>query len=355
MTHALNFCLKEDRPVDAIGLKLAILSLERHEPQARVHLFAAAMPAAFLSWAAKRPNVDLHADVFDNLKGWNNRPYYILSLLDAGLSEVVWMDHDIILTAPIRHHFSNAAEELFIATEEPILTPAMARLFGSRKGPGSLPRTAAWGLRPGNRPLASTVNAGIMRVTESHRPLFEAWLNLLARPDYVAAQSGPYEQRPYHMVGSQDSLTALLGSDRFQDLPVKLLRRGRDIAQCFQSDGYSVAERLANLARGLPPMVHAMGQKPWRNESQSVPYLDLSPYRYAARAFSDHLSDKERRWMKLASATSRICDFLALGNPNLAGLPPAAAQTVSRWSGRFARLAGVLAGKMSHMVKALRA
>ncbi len=50
------------------------------------------------------------------------------------------------------------------------------------------------------------------------------------------------------MQGDQDVLTALLTSTEFADIPLKMLRRGKDIVQFDGVWGYTTTERLAEFA-----------------------------------------------------------------------------------------------------------
>ena len=166
--------------------------------------------------------------------------------------------------------------------------------------PGSGARTRAWGLRPG-RFLETTVNTGVLRVTEGHRALLEDWERLLAREDYRDAQSRHATERPVHLVGDQDALTALLGSEPYSDFRLHLLRRGHDIAQCAGPSGFTPVERIASLPTGVPPLLHAVGVKPWQHGARwrydtgrmgrmRAAYEDLhsrlSPYTIVARTLA---------------------------------------------------------------------
>jgi hypothetical protein len=86
-------------------------------------------------------------------------------------------------------------------------------------------------------------------------------------------------------------LVALLESEEFGQLPFECIRSGRHIAQCAGSSGYRPSHRLLSLFRGLPPLIHGLGRKPWdarRERSRIQRFLlgfaiDVSPYVLAAR------------------------------------------------------------------------
>ena len=105
------------------------------------------------------------------------------------------------------------------------------------------------------------------------------------------------------MLGDQDVLTSLLASERFSDIPLKVLRRGKDILQCMGLTGFTVFERLRAVFYGLPTFIHSQASKPWivfSNFREPLPnlkayisaiYFDLNPYTLAALAYRHELSD----------------------------------------------------------------
>src|SRR3712207_4014819 len=113
---------------------------------------------------------------------------------------------------------------------------------------------------PGRR-LPATANTSVLRVTPHHTGLLEEWRSLLRSTEYQSAQLRPWDERPTHLMGDQDVLTALLSSADFADVPVRMLRRDVDIAHCFGSAGYLPLQRVRAVVRGqrLPPLVHAQG------------------------------------------------------------------------------------------------
>ncbi|MFP3786552.1 hypothetical protein, partial [Burkholderia sp. SIMBA_024] len=91
-----------------------------------------------------------------------------------------------------------------------------------------------------------------------HRPLLEAWQGLLNDPRYRDAQTLHWRERPIHLVGDQELLSALLSCDRFADVPIRWLRCGRDIVQAFGPASFSAAERLKVAGGQRPLAVHSM-------------------------------------------------------------------------------------------------
>lgn len=310
MSH-LHICISENRTTDEVGIKLLILSLTEHEPGAIIHIFANGLSERFGIWLRDFPNVVQESAAIDPGLTWNVKARLLTKLLDDSLGAVVWIDSDVIVTAPISRHFDGLADDVLVVAEE----------FFTYRNRGVAVRTKGWGL-PVGRDLPFTPNSAVLRVTDRHRALLSAWQGLLDRPDYKALQAGPWSDRPFFMMGDQDALSAILGSADFASIPVRAIRRGRDIAQCFRADGYSSTERLANLRR-MPPFVHAQGEKPWRAIDNRTTYQHVSPYWYAARPYESQLDPDERRWLMQRPMAAKILHILALGHPSLAGLLPA--------------------------------
>ena len=147
------------------------------------------------------------------------------------------------------------------------------------------------------------------------------------------------------MLGDQDALTALLASQEYANVPLKILKRGKDIIQYFGSHGYTISERLSNVVFGAPTFIHSQGPKPWIHNWQcrtaksvrerwEMLHLDLSPYTLAARKYRDNLGS-DTSWMQSHSTFSSFLRGLGLWYPPLVGLPFAAAADLFRLAGGF--------------------
>jgi len=323
-------CIYEDRPKYLIGVKLTVLSLARHCPDLPVIISCPQPPATFRQWAEVQPNVKLLAE--DDLAevGWNVKPTILLRRLNEGHSEVVWIDSDIIVNRDFRQRLQHLSDDTVIATQEDY--------WGQYQG-GSH-RTVAWGLKP-SRTFPTTINTGIVRVTPHHVELLKAWQAMLNDPTYIQASTAPYYDRPLHMLGDQEVLTALLGSIEFSHVPVEMLKRGTDIAQCYGPAGYTPTERLQTLLKGqgLPALVHSMGRKPWEmalspaeiwSSQESLKkrlrtyyehiHLELSPYTSIARQYRQQI-EEDAPWMDVLTFPARLLAVLSAGHPTLQGLP----------------------------------
>ena len=52
-----DICIYESRPRDEVAVKLLVLSISRHEPGARMHVFVENLGDGLKAWLGARPNV----------------------------------------------------------------------------------------------------------------------------------------------------------------------------------------------------------------------------------------------------------------------------------------------------------
>ena len=328
-------CLHEDRPDYLVGVKLAVASLARHAPQLRVIVSCPNANAEFVDWVRAQPNAEVR--VLRHLRGagFNVKPSVLLELLESHRS-VVWIDSDIIISGNVDKWFAPYTDHL-LATEE--------TYWGQQQG-GDF-RTSAWGLEPA-RSMTCTVNSGVVQVTREHVPLLRDWQTMLAHPSYLKAQSRPWYERPVHMIGDQEALTGLLGSSEFSQLPITLLKRGTDIAQCFGPAGFTPMERIHALAGRGPSFIHAMGPKPWLRPAKPVRIvpsknksttlrdwytylaLDVSPYCVEARSYAGK-PGVDVGWAWPRSVLGKILCAVGGNHPAAPGLPLAVIDHFARW------------------------
>src|SRR5262249_5971923 len=122
---------------------------------------------------------------------------------------------------------------------------------------------------PKSRILPVTVYASIIRSTScliSPR---------LVPPEHLAACRRKSRKSDFMSTSAslphargQDALTALLASQEYANVPLKILKRGKDIIQYFGSHGYTISERLSNVVFGAPTFIHSQGPKPWIQDWQ---------------------------------------------------------------------------------------
>ena len=328
----------EDRPANLVGVKLAVLSLGRHAPEMDVLVNVPGAPASFVRWTDAQPNAKLDRTSTDQT-GWNVKASLLAHQLDLGRPWVVWLDSDVIVTGDLVARLRREPPDALVATED----------MWSGRQQGVPSRTLAWGLQPGRVPRA-TVNTALVRVTPQHRVLLEVWASMLASDRYRDAQDRPLDQRPLHLWGDQEVLTALVASAGWRHVDVRLLRRGVDIAQCYDAGSFSPRERLRlGYRRGLPLLVHAMGAKPWAELGTTSGvdarlarwHNELGPYSWVAASYRDQLGEPAP-WTEPSSRMGTGLSRLTRDDPVLRELPlsiVAATRALNqRVTGRLRRL-----------------
>jgi hypothetical protein len=309
----LRVCSYEDRPEAMDSLILMAESLCRSDPEVSLHLTVPDAPAPVRAWAETRPEAVLSTTQPEGVSGWDVKPWLLLQELNAGSPEALWLDDDIIVTRPISSLLQEFPRDFLILAEEWIRTEA-------------IPASPFWGM-PSGRTMP-VVNNCFIRTAQAHRPLLERYLAMAHDDRYRAAQAIPSTSRPPQLLHDGWLLIALLQSQEFSHVDFACLRRGRHIAQCAGSSGYRPHDRLFDLFRGLPPLIHGIGRKPWEptpDGGRLQRFLfdlatDVSPYVLAARSVARSL-DIHPEWLEARTATGAAMRGLTGGHPGMAGLP----------------------------------
>jgi hypothetical protein len=309
----LRVCSYEDRSEAMDSVILMGESLCRVDPQVSLHLTVPDAPASVRSWAVRRPEVVLSTSPPDGVTGWDVKPLILLDELNAGQNVAIWLDADTIVTRPISSLLEEFPDDSLIVSEE-----------WNQHEP--IPVTHLWGMSS-VRPVWPT-NSSFVRATLAHRPLLERWLQMTNDPRYREAQRLPFQHRPFHLSSDQVLLNALLGSEEFGHVSFDYIRLGRHIAHCAGSSGYRPSHRLLDLVRGLPPLIHCIGRKPWQSvqdRGRLERFLtdlatDVSPYVLASRKFAAAL-DVRPSWLDARTLTGAVFRGLTANHPGMAGLP----------------------------------
>jgi hypothetical protein len=314
----MMICLAEDRRSFEPALRLLVASLDLHCKELPVQLFSPDPSDSFKKWLHGYPSVTLNRHRFEGQK-YDVKPQALLHLLDRGFREIVWIDSDVLVNSDFRSLFEKLPPEVFSVAEE-----ALCSAHSDADGL----RARLWGFAVA-RTLPFTVNSAIIRATDAHRGILVRWMELLASPEYKAAQQKSWNERPPHLLGDQDVLTALLASIDDKVLPLKFVRRGHDIIQYFGSSGYTVGERLRHLFTRMPPFVHSQGYRPWLAQADQTPsgiaakfnslYREVTPYAYLARRYRSMLETSE--WIEPRTQLGKMLDFLSFGQAPLFGMP----------------------------------
>jgi hypothetical protein len=152
-------CLYEDRVECLTGLKLAILSLSRHCPQLPLIVTCPGATESFRRWLGRFSQVEIREEPSLDAQGWDLKPALLARRLAEGHSDVVWIDADLLVTAPLPPVLEQAGPATCVVAEEPY-----------RPGREAIDRARLWGF-----PRGRTLNSCIVRVTPHHVALLEAW------------------------------------------------------------------------------------------------------------------------------------------------------------------------------------
>jgi hypothetical protein len=310
-------CLYEDRLQQIPGLKILLLSLDRHCPDWPIRLRFPKIPESFRRWLERFPQVSLFEESLPSRGSFNVKPSVLLDGLSTGASLCLWLDTDILVHSDL-NFVTEIPPETIVVTQDPW-----------EYADGSTHRSGTWGLNAG-RSLPGPLNSSVVRISPHHRNLLKAWQQILLGEDYLAGQAKPVPLRNQHMLSDQDALSALLASEQFAGIPVLRLAHATHILQHHGAGAYRLKHRWSNVTQGMPQLIHAMGSvKPWRmpkrpsffgsmRDYYERTYLELSPYVHYAREYRARL-DEDTSWLDIQTLVGRVGSIAAFNRPQLKG------------------------------------
>ncbi len=318
----MRVCVHENRQAEEPALRLLLLSVARHSPKTKLVLFCSGLTQAFYDFAATFEQVEAVYPSFPVERHWNVKPDLLLHCIrDLGFKDVVWLDSDIIVTRELTQVFGQFSADVFLMAQE--------TLWATTPDDNGAMRARGWGFDVGREhPFA--LNSCIIRATEQHTALLERWQDMQTHEDYVTAQKQPSGQRPAHLRGAQELLTALLCSKEFSDTKLEYLRLGRDVVHSYGLKAFPLRQRLQWMKNGPPPFVHSQRLKPWMPTYQAGGgwlnrcYEDTFPYLLLA----DKLGTREGEnvgWARAKTLMGRLMRATSFGYPPLCGVGLAAA------------------------------
>lgn len=326
------FCIAEDRRLEHIGLRLLLASLRRHAPDAPVRLYRPDPEPELLAWIRSGfPQVEVVPSRPPGAGSeWNCKPAALLPALESGIDVAVWLDSDLIVTRDPRPLLEPPAGGCVCLAQEMVSSPHQ----------GTAARTRGWGW-PVAREWPISLNSCVIRTDRSHRDLLRAWQLRLEEPQYRHWQTQPYVKRPPAFLSDQDVLAALLGSPEFADIPVRVLRSGREIIHSGGARAQPVGERLAGILQPIPTFLHGGGHKAWvvLGPERDLPGLffrfrrllqETSPYVAAAKEFRAEIGI-DSPWLDFRSPLGVLGRAVGFGHHGLRGLPYAALGTLLMW------------------------
>ena len=310
-------CLYEDRPYQIPGLKILLITLNRHCPTWPIRLRFPAVPDSFRAWLNRFPQISLHEEKLTSGGSFNVKPSVLMDGLASGAEACLWLDTDVLVNGNLDFVVPSSPETI-VVTQDPW-----------EYEDGSTHRSETWGLAVG-RSLPGPLNSSVVYITRLHEDLLQSWRRILTTESYLQEQAKPVDSRNRHVLSDQDGLSALLASKEFAEIPVLRLRHATQILQHHGAGAYGLRQRWSNLILGMPPLIHAMGTvKPWRMPKQPRPlqsprdyyertYLELSPYLHFARKYLS-LLDEDNDWLKVSTLSGRIGTIIGMNHPALKG------------------------------------
>ena len=323
--NKIAFVLSEDRPDFELGVRLAIASISFHAPDNLIRCYIPWANIDFQRWCEQFKNVELVKGKSKEANSWNCKPHAMIPLLEAGFEKVVWIDSDILVTNDPVAVFGKFQGNPLVTAEEPAKPYPV---------PDSVEQAKAWGWSPGIR-RENHISSCIVMAQNCHLELLRDWQKCVANPKYLEYQSKPFspEHRPFHMMGDQDVLFSLLGSEKHAWLKLEILRIGKDILHSGTASAYPSGRRLCSVFNPCPAFLHAIAGKPWWVFSKLYPTIhfpwqtwihrlqqEISPYVIYSRFFSK-LVEIPIPWMKRVTILGLFFRLMGFGNLALTGLP----------------------------------
>jgi hypothetical protein len=323
----ISICISEDRPSCESAVRILIESLLQTSDRVTLTVFFPPASEEFIRWSSRfgQGTVSIQTSPISEANGWNVKPYVLLRMLESECNEVVWLDSDIVVMKDIKVIFANLSPDTLVITEE--------ALWGAYRDPEGL-RCRLWRMQPA-RDFGFCLNTAVLRVTTRHIPLLKDWCSLLESEAYRSAQASPGTSRQPHLMSDQDALTALLCSEKWKTIPVRVLRRGEEIIQFFGLYGFTGTERIRSLWHGLPTFIHSQGVKPWLARSRrrglrgwlDTVYLDVSPYTLAVLLRHPNCAEQ---WAAPMTVLGRVFRAIGLRSIPLTGFPLALGFDITR-------------------------
>ena len=302
-------CSYEDRKTHQIGLKVLCATMHRYSPSIPLKIATTSQDGELDAWLSRYKRCEQIRLVDGAGCGWDVKPTLLLQLLDEGWERVLWIDADIAANGDVLQLVPEDPN-IFVASEPVPAAP----------NDSSAESTKALGLEIGRE--MPIVNSCFLHVSSSHRALLEDWAQCQQLEAYQEAQRKPPKQRPSYFVSDQDVLRGVLGSRKHAHVKVQRIRCGRDIVHCLGVRNYRIRDRLLNIGRGMPKLIHAHGpKKPWFEGHSEA--SQLQPYDYVVRSVADLMDGEEISWARVTSAKRRMFYWLTCRSPNLGGLPSA--------------------------------
>jgi hypothetical protein len=127
----------ENRPEMLVGMKLLALSLARHCPDVSVRIVLDCPTDEFAQWSQRLPNLSVTRAPRDIGRGYDVKPSLLLSVLEGGANQAVWIDSDIVLSGDFRKRLAGSGTGTAVQPWARYHAPY--KRMGPRNRPGAAP------------------------------------------------------------------------------------------------------------------------------------------------------------------------------------------------------------------------
>jgi hypothetical protein len=148
-------CLYEDRPYQIPGLKILLMSLNRHCPTWPIRLRFPAVPDSLRTWLNRVPQITLLEEKLPSGGSYDVKPSVLMDGLASGAETCLWLDTDVLVNRPLEFITASSPETIVVAQDP------------WEYADGSTHRSKSWGLASG-RALPGPLNSSVVYVTRFH-------------------------------------------------------------------------------------------------------------------------------------------------------------------------------------------
>jgi hypothetical protein len=270
-------------------------------------------PPAFSAWLGRHaPHaVVIKMPPFPGPRIKQVKPAMLLHLLDRGLTDVTWLDTDLIVLRDLEPLFTSLDDETLLFTQdldfEFSLPQPLLQHYGQKM----------------RRPLEHSINTCLERVTSRHAPLLEACRACLSDPVFLEEQAKPKEERKEGFGYEQRIVEMLLSTNgryNLPEYPVRFMPNESAVIHEVDVRAYGLWHRLKNgLGWHKPFLVHMAYAKPWDHHLPWIRrFRAASVYSAFAETYRAEM-EEEMPWANSSGLSSRIARLLSLGQPHWVG------------------------------------
>ncbi len=308
------FCTFENRRSHQVGLKLMILSLEKHCRDFTLYIGTIEKDAAFADWLRRRaPHATLvmMPPFKDDIAVWHVKAALMLKLFEMGLPEVTWLDADLIVLRDLEELLAPLDDQTLLVARE-MNYPFAYNHFVMEP----------YGLQPDHE-LEGCVNTCVTRMTIHHTPVLKKMIEYMNVPFFLEECAKPPGIRHAKFLHDQSILELLLctrNKEWVPSSPVAFIPAGKGIIQELGVTTYSLFDRISNgLGWNRPWCVHILGVKPWAMGAEAQSYRATAVYSAFAKEYEDEV-EEPMPWLRATGWKNWQAKAFSFGQPHWVGI-----------------------------------